>query len=157
MFFLFCIGFLPILIPLFKFKSYEETDKKFILFLLLSTIFTILEVAFIVFIPEERARLYPNKFCYRYLAVLAVPFMLMLLKCKREEIKFDKKIIAVFAIALFYIIWYYIGQGTKLASIDAPMLFAIQKTNGDLLPRSSFCSDFNGNVFLCSDSFNSAK
>ena len=90
-FFIFCMGFLPVLIPIFKFKKYEEQDRKFILFLILSAIFTILEVAIIVFIPEETAKLYPYKFCFRYLAVLAVPFVLMFLKCKKEEIGFRGK------------------------------------------------------------------
>ena len=137
-FFVFCLGFLPLLIPLFKFKSYEENDRKFILFLMLSAIFTILEIAVIVFIPEETAKVYPYKFCFRYLAVLAMPLVLMLLKCKKEEVKFEVKTILAFTIPLIYIIWYYIGQGTKLASIDAPMLFAIQKTDGDLLPTKPF-------------------
>lgn len=137
-FFIFCMGFLPVLIPLFKFKSYEENDRKYILFLMLSAIFTILEVAIIVFIPEENAKIYPYKFCFRYLALLAVPFVLMLLKCKKEDIKFSKGIIFVFAIALLYIIWYYIGQGTKLSSIDAPMLFAIQRTNVNSFEKYKF-------------------
>lgn len=137
-FFIFCMGFLPVLIPFFKFKSYEENDRKFIVFLMLSAIFVILEIAIIVFIPEETAKVYPYKFCFRYLAILSVPLVLMLLKCKKEDIKLDLKTILAFAILLIYIIWYYIGQGTKLASIDAPMLFAIQKTDGDLLPTKPF-------------------
>lgn len=156
-FFIFCMGFLPVLIPIFKFKTYEEEDRKFILFLILSAIFTILEVAVIVFIPEETAKMYPYKFCFRYLAVLAVPLVLMFLKCKKEEIKFNNAIIFIFAIALIYIIWYYIGQGTKLASIDAVMLFAIQKTDGDLLPRTPFWRNSYDNVFSNGSSYDSIK
>ena len=55
--------------------------------------------------------------------------------------------IFVYGIVLFYIIWYYIGQGTRLASIDAPMLFAIQKTDGDLFVRTTFFTNSYDNVF----------
>ena len=127
-FFLFCMGFLPIFIPIFKIKKYEETDRKFILFLILSTIFTIIEVAAIVFIPEERAKIYPDKFCYRYLSILAVPYILMLLKCKKEDVQINKTMILLYIISFAYLIWYYIGQGTGTTAIDAPMLFAIQVT-----------------------------
>lgn len=127
-FFLFCMGFLPVFIPIFKMRSYEETDRKFILFLVLSTIFTIIEVAVIVFIPEERAKIYPDKFCYRYLSILAVPYILMFFKCKKEEIQINKTMILLYIIAFTYLIWYYIGQGTGTTAIDAPMLFAVQMT-----------------------------
>lgn len=107
-FFMLCLGFLPVLIPIFKIKSYEEKDRKFILFLVLSTLFTILEVSIIVFIPEEKGNLFPNKMCYRYLAPLAVPYVLMFLKCKKEEIKINKKIISVYVVCFAYFIIYYI-------------------------------------------------
>jgi len=131
-FFTFCIGFLPMFTAIFGMKKYEEHDRKFILFLLLSTLFTILEVSAVVFIPEEAGKLYPFKFCFRYLAPLTAPYILMFLKCKKEDIKIDKKVIVLYIIMFAYLIWYYIGQGTKLASIDACMLFAMQKTSGDL-------------------------
>lgn len=132
LFFTFCIGFLPVFTAIFERKKYEEHDRSFILFLLLGTLFTILEVSAVVFIPEEAGKIYPFKFCYRYLAPLAIPYILMFLKCKKEDIKIDRKVIALYIIMFGYLIWYYIGQGTKLASIDAGMLFAMQKTSGDL-------------------------
>lgn len=138
LFFTFCLGFLPIFTATFGFKNYEEKDKNYIIFLLISTIFTILEVSAVVFIPEEAGKLYPYKFCYRYLAPLAVPFVIMFLKCKKEDIKIDKKVIIAYIIIFSYLIWYYIGQGTKLASIDAGLLFAIQKTGGDFFKTKKF-------------------
>lgn len=138
LFFTFCLGFLPVFTATFGFKKHEEKDRNYIIFLLLSTILTILEVSAVVFIPEEAGKLYPYKFCYRYLAPLAVPFVIMFLKCKKEEIKINKKVIIAYIIIFAYLIWYYIGQGTKLASIDAGLLFAIQKTGGDFFKTKKF-------------------
>ena len=106
-FFLLCTGFLPLLVPIFNIKSYEEKDRKFIFFLILSTVFTIIEVAFIVFVPEERGRVFPDKFCYRYLAVLTVPYVIMFLKCKKEEIKITNYIYYIIYIPfkLLYVAW----------------------------------------------------
>lgn len=127
-FFLLCTGFLPVLVPIFNIKRYEDKERRFILYLILSTVFTIIEVSAIVFIPEEKGRLYPDKFCYRYLAVLVVPYMIMFLKCKKEDIKIGKCISFVYAISLMYLLWYYIGCGSTSTAIDAGMLFAIQQT-----------------------------
>ncbi len=124
--FLYCIGFLPVLIPLFKFKSYDEKDRKFIMFLLLSALFTIIEAATIVFIPEEREKLYPAKFCYRYLAPIFVPLLIMFLKCKKENVKISKGMIGVYLIALLYLGWYYLGGEDWVTAIDASVLFVIQ-------------------------------
>ncbi|MCI8397460.1 MAG: hypothetical protein HFJ52_07635 [Clostridia bacterium] len=137
-FFTFCLGFLPVFTATFGLKNHEEKDKNYITFLLLSTILTILEVSAVVFIPEETGKLYPYKFCYRYLAPLAMPYIIMFVKCKKEDIKIDKKVIIAYIIIFAYLIWYYIGQGTKLASIDAGLLFAIQKTSGDLFKTKKF-------------------
>lgn len=126
-FFMFCAGFLPILIPIFKIKQYEIEDRRLIMFLTACSIITIIESAAIVFVPEERGKLFPDKVCFRYLAPLIMPYIIMFFKCKKENLKIDGKMISVFAIAFVYLIWYYIGQGVRLTEIDAPMLFAIQK------------------------------
>lgn len=127
-FFLLCTGFLPLLVPIFNIKSYEEKDRKFIFFLILSAVFTIIEVAFIVFVPEERGRVFPDKFCYRYLAVLTVPYVIMFLKCKKEEIKITKTMIIIYTISFIYLLSYYMWRGASTTAIDAGMLFAIQST-----------------------------
>ena len=114
---------------MFKIKSYEEKERKYILFMLLSAIFTIVEVSAIVFIPEERAKLYPAKFCYRYLAPVFIPLLIMLLKCKKEECKLNKKMIGVLVVSFAYLIWYYIGGEDWVTAIDAPMLLTIQMVN----------------------------
>ncbi len=124
--FVFCAGILPIIMPILNIKKYEKNDSKFVIFLILASIMTIIETALIVFIPEESNKLYPYKFCYRYLFVLMLPFLVMLMKLKKEEIKINKKLIIIYGIIFAYLIWYYIGQGAKLTIIDAPMLFCIQ-------------------------------
>ena len=86
-FFLFCTGILPIIMPIVNIKRYEEKDRKFIIFLMISAIMTIIETALIVFIPEESNKLYPHKFCYRYLLPIMIPFAIMLLKLKTKEVK----------------------------------------------------------------------
>lgn len=127
-FFLLCTGFLPLLVPILKIKSYNEKDRKFIFFLILSTIFTLIEVAFIVFVPEERARKLPGKFCYRYLAVLTVPYVIMFLKCKKEDAKMTKTMIAIYIASFAYLLPYFIIRGAGTTAIDAGMLYAIQLT-----------------------------
>ena len=126
---LFCMGFLPVFIPVFRTRYYKENDKRFILFIVLSTIFTIVEVAAIVFIPEDSGRIYPDKVCFRYLVPLLVPYMVMMLKCKKEDVKITKGIVAVFVISFAYLVWYYIGQGIQTPEIDAFMLAIIQILN----------------------------
>ena len=97
------------------------------------TIITIIEIVLVVFVTEERGHLYPYKFCFRYLAPLLVPYMIMFLKCEKKEIKPSRSVISICTVIFVYLIWYYIKQGTKLASIDAPFLFMIQKTDNDLI------------------------
>ncbi len=127
--FLLCVGFLPVFIPLFKIKTYNKEDRNFIIFLIFSTIITIFEVSAIVFIPEESGKLYPAKFCYRYLAPLFIPLFLMFLKCEKEHAKISKRMIVIYAISFTYLIWYYIGGKNFVTAIDAPVLFVIQMLN----------------------------
>lgn len=119
---LFCSGIAPVLYTVFNINKYEKTDKNFIYFLIISAIATIVEIATIVFIPEESDKLYPGKVCYRYLFVLSLPFLIMFIKLKNENIKTDKKIIIFYVIILAYIIWYNIGKTSTFAIIDAPVL-----------------------------------
>lgn len=125
-FFLFCTGILPIIMPILNIKKYEKKDKRFIIFLIISVIVTIIETALIVFIPEESNKLYPHKFCYRYLSPIIIPFILMFLKLRTKEIKITKSIAIIYIIMFSYLIWYYIGQGAITTAIDAPILFCIQ-------------------------------
>ena len=130
-FFLFCSGVLPILIPILNIKKYQKHDKYFILYLITSMIITILEIVLIVFVIEERDNVFPNKFCFRYLMPLAIPYFIMFIKCNKEDLKITKAIMAVYLIIFGYFIWYFIGDGTKSTSIDAPFLFIIQRLNND--------------------------
>ncbi len=130
-FFLFCTGILPIIIPILNLNKYEEKDRKFIIFLIISVIITIIETALIVFIPEESNKIYPHKFCYRYLSPIIIPFIIMLLKLKK--IKITNIEIVVYIIEFLYLIWYYIGQGSITTAIDAPILFCIQYVYGRML------------------------
>lgn len=132
-FFLFCTGILPILAPIFNIKKYEEKDRKFIIFLITSTVITIVETVLIVFIPEESNKLYPYKFCYRYFALLMIPYLIMFLKLKKEDIKVHKSMLAVYAIVFLYLIWYYIGEGAHTTSIDSPIMFCMQYLYGKWL------------------------
>lgn len=126
-FFLFCTGILPIIAPILNLKKYEKQDKKFLIFLILSAVIAIVEVAIIVFIPEEKGKVYPNKFCYRYLFVLQMPFLIMLMKLDAKKIKINKIMLLIYDIIFIYLIWYYIGQGTITPIIDAPILYCIQQ------------------------------
>lgn len=125
-FFLFCTGILPIIMPILNIKRYEEKDRKFIIFLMISAIMTIIETALIVFIPEESNKLYPHKFCYRYLLPIMIPFAIMLLKLKTKEVKITKSITIIYIIMFSYLAWYYLGQGSITTAIDAPVLFCMQ-------------------------------
>ena len=62
-----------------------------------------------------------------------MPYILLFLKYDNKEIKLTKAIVITIAIMFSYFVLYYIKQGTKLASIDAPFLFMIQKTDNDLI------------------------
>jgi len=125
-FFLFCTGILPIIIPILNLNKYEEKDRKFIIFLIISVIMTIIETALIVFIPEESNKLYPHKFCYRYLSQMIIPFIIMFLKLRTKEVKINKSVVAIYIIEFSYLTWYYIGQGAITTAIDAPVLFCMQ-------------------------------
>lgn len=128
-FFLFCMGFLPVLIPLFNINKYEKQDKKLIIFLLLSTILTILEIVMIVFLVDETGKKHPDTFHFRYFALYTVPYIVMFLKSKKEDVIINKKIIAIYIISFAYLIWYYLKGGTTSTAICAFFIYSIEAIN----------------------------
>lgn len=128
-FFLFCMGFLPVIIPLLNINKYEKQDKKLIIFLLLSTILAILEIVMIVFLAEEAGKNHPDSFHFRYFALFTIPYILMFLKCKKEEVIINKRIIAIYIISFAYLIWYYLKGGTASTAISAFFIYSIEAIN----------------------------
>lgn len=128
-FFLLCMGFLPVLIPVLNINKYEKQDKNLIIFLLLSTIFAILEIVMIVFLAEEGGKNHPDSFHFRYFSLFTVPYIVMFLKCKKEEMVINKKIIAIYIISFAYLIWYYLKGGTASTVISAFFIYSIEAIN----------------------------
>lgn len=137
-FFLLSMGILPILVPILNINKAEENDKKFILYLTITTILTILEISVIVFIPEERDKILPYKFCERYLAPFFIPYLLMFTKLDKKDLKPTKTLLIICSIVFLYIIVYFIKQGTIVSAIDAPAFFMIQMFRNGGITRKMF-------------------
>lgn len=121
------MGILPVMIPILNIKHYEEKDRKFIIFLIITTILTIIEVSVLVFLHEESGKLFPGKICFRYLGLLLIPYILMLIKCDKTYAKITKPIwITYIIIGIYLMIYYiYIPKYNTISMIDGYFLVAI--------------------------------
>lgn len=121
------MGVLPVMIPILNIKHYEGKDRKFIIFLVITTILTIIEVSVLVFLHEESGKLFPGKICFRYLGLLLIPYILMFIKCNKEHAKITKPIwITYIVMGLYLLIYYiYIPKYNTISMIDGYFLVAI--------------------------------
>ncbi len=125
-FWVFSSGILPVLVPILNIKSYEEKDRKLLLILTLSAILTLIEVAMIVFIPEEGGKAYPYKICVRYLALFTIPYLIMFMKINDKEFRRKKVICAYTIISTIYLILYFLRANRNTTLMDAYVFTVLQ-------------------------------
>lgn len=123
---MYSMGILPVMLPLTRLKYYDSEDKKFIKIITLQAILAVIEVSAIVFIPEEGGKLFPSKVCFRYLAIFFIPYLLMFLKCKKEQMKITKvTIIAYLIIGIYLLMFYNMAKERVMCVIDGYFLLLI--------------------------------
>ncbi len=113
-FLLLCTGFFPIVMTLLHMERFTLHHRRFLKQLLLVTAFLLVEVVVCILCTETQPFEYPNKFIYRYLYVVAVPYWILFAhlpfaKEKEKPITLDWRS-NLFAIGMVgTILIYYVG------------------------------------------------
>ena len=117
---------MPVIVPITNIKKYDKSDKTYIEFLIYTALFTAIEVAAIVFIPEEGGKIFPSKICFRYMALFMMPYILMFLKLDYKKIEITKKTYIISLIIIIYMLAYNSLAERSIPTIDGYLLVAIQ-------------------------------
>lgn len=133
---LFYWGFLPILLPIFNIKRYDEKRKIWILFIFSSIVLVIAEIVISIVLTEEGNVLFPHKVLYRYFQIFEMPILLIFLEdlqCYKYFKWFRWIYVGGFGILITYFIC--IGKNQKTAIIDAPLFLLMENINRYIIPH----------------------
>lgn len=129
-------GFLPIS-TVFS-KWYQEKNKSwFNSFIVVSIVFLILEIVFMIVLTEEGARSLPHKFLFRYFHIFVPPILILFVKHKDESklITSVKYVIAMEASLCAAIVYFFHMQGeTRQAIIDGHLFLFLQNVSKYIIP-----------------------
>ncbi|MFI3175918.1 MAG: hypothetical protein R3Y67_00320 [Eubacteriales bacterium] len=113
-FLLLCTGFFPVVMPLLHMEQFSLHHRRFLKQLLLVTAFLLVEVVVCILCTETQPFEYPNKFIYRYLYVVAVPYWILFAhlpsgqgKEKPIELDWRSNVLAIGMVGTMLI--YYVG------------------------------------------------
>lgn len=137
-FFTFCVGILPMVLPIEYRSYYSDQERKFFRLIYITIILLIIEIVVTIFLTEEAGNIWPHKFLFRYFFCLGIPLFIATLKLSEYKLKWNKKIILTlfyFGIGIYAIIYYSIIQSaTRTAIMDSHITLLIENVNKHVLP-----------------------
>ena len=129
-------GFLPIS-TVFDKWHHDKQKSWFINFIVISIIFLILEIVFMIVLTEEGTGTLPHKFLFRYFQIFVPPILILFIKYKEESklicsLKYVLVMEASLGIALGYFI---IMQGkTRQAIVDGHLFLFLENIARYIVP-----------------------
>lgn len=131
LFFIFCSGVLPVILPAIYQKEYSEIDRKFLGFVYSAIGLMLLEIVVTIFLTEEHGSMVPHKFLFRYFFGLTIPLFIMLGKIEINMWKKKKWILGSYGLVGVYIAVYYaiIGTETRTAIMDSHITLLLENIN----------------------------
>ena len=132
---IFYVGVLPLILPLFNYKKYNENDRQFLLFIFGALAILTVEIVISIVLTEEGNVLVPRKFLWRYFQIFEVPLLLLFLK-KYKDMIIPTWIWKVYVVMFGYLIAYYsyIGNRQGTSIIDAPVYLFMENINRYIIP-----------------------
>ena len=106
-FFLLNAGILPVVIPYMNWKSYSQTDRRFLGYVTAGLMLMTLEIVGTIFLTEEAGNLYPHKYLFRYFFGFGIPYIILFLKQEENDAVVVKKLFPVYLLVSCYMIGYY--------------------------------------------------
>ena len=129
-------GFLPIGVVFDKWH-HEKEKSWFINFVVISIVFLILEIVFMIVLTEEGTGTLPHKFLFRYFQIFVPPILILFIKYKDESklISSLKYIITMEATLGIALIYFILMQGkTRQAIIDGHLFLFLENAARYIVP-----------------------
>lgn len=135
-FFIFCVGILPCLVPVLYRNTYTKLEQKMLLFIYASIALMIVEIVVTIFLTEERGNFVPHKFLFRYFFGFGIPLLIMTWKVNTIEWKGKGILLGTYGIVGIYIAGYYwkIGTSTRTAIMDSHVTLLLENVNKFIWP-----------------------
>lgn len=135
-FFVFCVGILPAVIPLIYRKKYSEIDGNFLLFTGASIALMIAEIVVTIFLTEEAGNMVPHKFLFRYFFGFGIPLLILFLKLPEAELKGKKLLLFCYGGTGLYIAVYFlaVGTATRTSIMDSHITLLLENINKYVVP-----------------------
>ena len=129
-------GFLPLSTVFSKWHR-EKQKSWFINFIVISIVFLILEIVFMIVLTEEGTGTLPHKFLFRYFQIFVPPILILFIKYKEENnlIGSLKYILVMEAILCIALVYFILMQGkTRQAIIDGHLFLFLENTAKYIVP-----------------------
>ena len=131
----FYMGVLPVILPIYNLRKYERSNQKIISFLILCTVILIVEIVISIVLTEEGTVFFPHKFLYRYFQILEMPILILFVQ-KISRFKLPGWLWLAYSGILGYLGGYfiYIGNKQRTAIIDAPVFLLMENITKYIFP-----------------------
>lgn len=140
--FLFYMGVIPVILPVYNKKNYKKTEQNIINFLMWCIVILVLEIVISIVLTEEGIVFFPHKFLYRYFQILEIPILILFIS-NIHHLKVPKWMGIIYGGIYGYLIIYYvyIKNDQRTAIIDAPVFLLMENIT------KYVCSEFN--ILVC--------
>lgn len=129
-------GFLPISTVFAKWH-HEKQKSWFINFVVISIVFLVLEIVFMIVLTEEGTGTLPHKFLFRYFQIFVPPILILFIKYKEESklISSLRYILAMEATLGIALVYFILMQGkTRQAIIDGHLFLFLENAARYIVP-----------------------